>query len=577
MHHNRVGDQLGFNYIFRQLEAEGRVEFLPEEYNYRPGIAVSKLQFKHGLPITRHQKPIYVPHSTGCRKLPDKIRWNASEGIKQKPSNLKIDVITPAYKATETFVTRYLQSIAKQTIEPDNVLIGIDNCEQTRRNLQKAKPFTNQVKTFWFPEHCGPYLIRNTLAEISDADVLLFFDIDDEMMPQYVARLGICCSSGTVLVPCSQWIKNGKVIRKNHSSYCQFGIKRQDFLVLNGFEPWECHADYEFQVRAKQHGIKWHKLNTVLFNQYKHNNNLTVREDTKLGSNKRNYYDSIVEERKKHPITKQTLETTEYELAKSNKTNNQSNKFIRQRDHELDRKLIVSLTSFPPRFKTLPLSLDCLLSQTIRPDKVILWIAEKDTSKLTHSIEHREGLEIKSVPGNIKSYKKIIPALKKYPDAYIVTADDDLYYPPQWLENMVCPLKEHGDQYVYAHRVHRIQLKNGEPKPYRQWKNEITETGHHPLNFSTNGAGTLFPPGALNADVLDESLFMSLCPHADDLWLYWQLRRQKTQVYKVLSSFELAFLPGSQKGSLKYRNVFDGGNDRQIQNLINYYGFPSEE
>lgn len=321
MHHGRVGDQLGFNYIFRQIEAEGRAGFLPEEYNYRPGIAVSKLQFKNGMPITRGQKPIYVPHSTGRRKLPDKIRWNASEGIKQKPSDLKIDVITPAYKATEVFINRYLQSIDNQTIVPDNILIGIDNCEQTRRNLQKAKPVTNQVKTFWFDEHCGPYLIRNTLAEISDADVLLFFDIDDEMYPQYVARLGICCSSGTILVPCSQWIKNGKVIRRKHSSYCQFGIKRQDFLYLKGFEPWECHADWEFQVRAKQQGIKWHKLNSVLFNQYKHNGNLTVREDTKPGSNKRNYYDSIVEERKKNPIIKQTLETTEYELAKSNKTN----------------------------------------------------------------------------------------------------------------------------------------------------------------------------------------------------------------------------------------------------------------
>lgn len=255
-----------------------------------------------------------------------------------------------------------------------------------------------------------------------------------------------------------------------------------------------------------------------------------------------------------------------------------SNKFIRQRGHGLDRKLIVSLTSFPPRFKTLPLSLDCLLSQTIKPDKVILWIAEKDTGKLTHSIKQRKqsGLEIKSVPGDIKSYKKIIPALKKHPDAYIVTADDDLYYPPQWLENMVCPLKEHGDQYAYAHRVHRIKLKDGKPKPYRRWKLEISETGNHPRNFATTGAGVLYPPGALKCDVLDESLFRGLAPHNDDLWLYWQARRQGTEIYRVPTSLNLARWPGSQDVSLKHKNFYNGGNDEQIKNLINHYGFPNE-
>lgn len=250
-----------------------------------------------------------------------------------------------------------------------------------------------------------------------------------------------------------------------------------------------------------------------------------------------------------------------------------SNRFIRQRKHKLSGKLIISLTSFTDRFKTLPLTLDCLLSQTIKPDKIILWLEEKDNP--TNHIKYKD-VEIQRVKCDIKSYNKIIHALKKYPEAYIAIADDDAYYPPQWLENMIVPLYQYGDQYAYAHRVHRIQLKNGKPKPYRRWKIRNREIGPHPLNLQTGVGGVLYPPGILHSDVLDKSLFMSLCPHADDLWLYWQLRRQGGEAYHVPTSLKDFGWPGTQESSLKQENFYNGGNDKQIQNLINYYGFPND-
>ena len=42
--------------------------------------------------------------------------------------------------------------------------------------------------------------------------------------------------------------------------------------------------------------------------------------------------------------------------------------------HRLPSELIVSLTSYPPRFKTLHLTIKSLLDQTVRPDRIILWI-----------------------------------------------------------------------------------------------------------------------------------------------------------------------------------------------------------
>ena len=42
----------------------------------------------------------------------------------------------------------------------------------------------------------------------------------------------------------------------------------------------------------------------------------------------------------------------------------------------VNEEVIISLTSFPKRMKTLPLTLESLFRQTVKPTKIILWLAE---------------------------------------------------------------------------------------------------------------------------------------------------------------------------------------------------------
>jgi protein O-GlcNAc transferase len=139
--------------------------------------------------------------------------------------------------------------------------------------------------------------------------------------------------------------------------------------------------------------------------------------------------------------------------------------------HNLPAPLIVSLTSYPARFSTLPLTLKCLLSQSMHPDRIILWIAHEDKQELTKDILafKKKGVEIKFCE-DLRAFKKIIPTLELEPDTYIVTADDDAFYPPEWLEKLVTCAQENPGE-VIAHRVRRIQLgENGFPRSYLDWK-----------------------------------------------------------------------------------------------------------
>ncbi len=247
-----------------------------------------------------------------------------------------------------------------------------------------------------------------------------------------------------------------------------------------------------------------------------------------------------------------------------------------KKDHNLQNKLIISLTSYPKRFPILPLTLRSLLAQTIKTDRIIIWIAHEDRPQITHEIKEftKAGIDIWFCE-DIKSYKKIIPTLEKFRDSYIVTADDDIYYPPTWLEELVESWKKHKKD-VIAHRVHQIKLdEQGNPLPYRKWKWQYSDSNQpSPLNFQTGVEGVLYPPNCFHQDVLRKDIFQKLCPSADDIWLYWMLRLNDKIVRPTGERHKLISWPGSQREALWKNNMYKSGNDEQIKAMIKEYGIP---
>lgn len=55
---------------------------------------------------------------------------------------------------------------------------------------------------------------------------------------------------------------------------------------------------------------------------------------------------------------------------------------------------------------------------------------------------------------------------------------------------------------------------------------------HSPLNFPTGVGGTLYPPHALPPEVHNQEAYMTLSPHADDVWFYAMLLMAHTKVVK---------------------------------------------
>lgn len=247
---------------------------------------------------------------------------------------------------------------------------------------------------------------------------------------------------------------------------------------------------------------------------------------------------------------------------------------IEAKAHGLETSLVVSLTSYPKRYAILGYTLRCLLQQTIKPDRVILWTARDDIEALPSEVKALRdiGLECYACE-DMRSYKKLIPTLQQDPSATIVTADDDVHYPADWLEALVEKHRETAAKVVCS-KGHRVTLANdGSIAPYSDWDHNLAE-GEPGIIFPTGVGGVLYAPGALASEALDWSLAKELCPTADDVWFFWMHRRTGAAAVKQGPRRRtLEWVDDPTGGLFSINNL--GGNDRQIQAMVQRFGLPN--
>lgn len=239
-----------------------------------------------------------------------------------------------------------------------------------------------------------------------------------------------------------------------------------------------------------------------------------------------------------------------------------------------DEKYIVSLTSFPARIDDIWISIETILRQSFKPDMIILWLAEEQfpDKQLPESLRKLEkrGLSIQYCD-DLRSHKKYYHSMKNYPEANIITLDDDLYYHRDVLKNVVELHQQHPGM-ICTNRAHKLTFSNNTLNSYRKWKYNVTDKQPSHLLVQTGGAGTLYPPGSLDTAAFDKKLIRELCFHADDLWLKSMAYLNNTLIV-TNGKYNKDFLTigTTQRVKLVTTNVFDGGNDRQFQDVCVFF------
>lgn len=252
------------------------------------------------------------------------------------------------------------------------------------------------------------------------------------------------------------------------------------------------------------------------------------------------------------------------------------------------RPVIVSMTTISSRTAHLEAVLRSILSGSYRPDRLLLHISaepcglddglrETDLPAGVRALADAGRIEIVTVE-NTGSYRKLLPALDRVDDGdgCIVTADDDVAYPREWLRGLVEAAALHGG--IVAYRSRRIVRRGGTLQPYNLWPFADADTDGMPV-LPTGRGGILYRRRFFPDMALLQTL-MPLAPHQDDIAFRFASLMAgipvRTLGFVRSGSDKPEFDGFSYPASLYRKNVLEHGavnaNDAAIRRIVSLLG-----
>ena len=216
------------------------------------------------------------------------------------------------------------------------------------------------------------------------------------------------------------------------------------------------------------------------------------------------------------------------------------------------------MTTWPPRFSSAKVAMDNIIQQRRKAklqERVhcVLVLSEEEVCDSRYRkegcdlIRHMEKLNVEVIydRGNIRSHKKLIPVLEKYPDATVLVVDDDNIQQDGWLQTFIQDHDAHPDEIIYGQGNRLISVKNG----------RICEDTDHYVVPASGASGTLYPAHTFtDKRFFDRNLFMSLCPSDDETWQF-VFAKIAGKKFRCLSSHNFPLTAGAnQAGSLYNEN-----------------------
>lgn len=249
-----------------------------------------------------------------------------------------------------------------------------------------------------------------------------------------------------------------------------------------------------------------------------------------------------------------------------------------------DTTIIISLTSYGKRVKgSVVYTIYSLLKQTVIPDRIVLWLneAEFNNNNLPKDLRFlcNYGLEVRYCK-DIRSYTKLIHSLSAFPDKHIITVDDDIYYTKAFIQEFSEAHQQHPQAIIAGIAKMPVAKADKQLAPYIDWP----EYCHVPADFEYDKTklmplgigGVLYPSNTFDNEVLNQQVFMALCPKADDIWLYIMGLRCQAEKRMLIAS-QTAYYHTDllrqyfTKDRLTAQNRLEGENDIQLQALLQHY------
>jgi glycosyltransferase involved in cell wall biosynthesis len=199
--------------------------------------------------------------------------------------NPLISVIIPAYNCEKTIAIA-INSILNQTVLPFEIVI-VDDGSKNKIDKKKINKYKKVFKniTLFYQKHLGPSSARNLGLKKASGNLITFFDVDDEMLENYVKKkinyikkntkkigsmIGVHSHSirNNVKINFLKTIpskQNVDLIGKFQNGICSslnnYVLIKKNVKNLGGLDKnLSINEDFDFFIRALQNNYKIHSI-----------------------------------------------------------------------------------------------------------------------------------------------------------------------------------------------------------------------------------------------------------------------------------------------------------------------------
>ena len=248
--------------------------------------------------------------------------------------------------------------------------------------------------------------------------------------------------------------------------------------------------------------------------------------------------------------------------------------------------VVVSLTAIRARLDRLPAVIGSIKSQRQPPLRIHLnlssepfmfdtGIQPEDLPEDLRALERSGDVQIEFVP-NTGPYRKLLPVLKHYAgqDILLVTADDDVVYPKDWLGGLVAEFGGSGS--VVAHNCRAMPVRDGKFLPYRHWTRLAESRATfgdappelHPIFTCPIGRNGILYHASFFRDLSLLEDLMRIAPRQDDLAFKALMMVQGigTRIVPQSGGGKVRDLPSD--GPKLYSANKAGGNDEAVSGIF---------
>lgn len=364
----------------------------------------------------------------------------------RQPTGKTLSVLM-ACGPVHTWLREAVDSVLRQDLPEGwgiEVLLGVDGCQET---LEVARTIQDpRFGIISLDGNHGTYVAFNTLRQYARGELISRCDADDVVLPGRLCHLIRLAESDPSLGMVNTYYSNAcpdtlTILKQyNYPPEGCWTLRRWAWDKLGGFPPWKCGADTESKLRAEYMGIKHAVLPEYTYLARQHATQLTRSDETSGKSALRQQYISLINRDRALYAAGKSPEKVVPVVAPCS-----------VEGPLFDDPVWVSLAAIPQRKKLLQQVVEGLLPQVNR-----LNVYLNGFGSVPKYLKHPKIVVARSqVHGDRGDAGKMF-WVEECP-GYYLSVDDDILYPPDYVEKMVGAIKARGNKVVMG--VHGVVLK----------------------------------------------------------------------------------------------------------------------